>query len=35
MIPGLPSIDQAKQAMDNAKAVQGLLDNHYKQIEKY
>ena len=35
MIPGLPTIDQAKQAMDNAKAVQGLLDNHYKQIEKY
>ncbi|MBL4607823.1 MAG: hypothetical protein JKY01_08355 [Pseudomonadales bacterium] len=35
MIPGLPSIEQAKKAMDNAKAVQGLLDNHYKQIEKY
>ncbi len=35
IIPGLPTIDQAKKAMDNAKAVQGLLDNHYKQIEKY
>jgi hypothetical protein len=35
MIPGLPTIDQAKKAMDNAKAVQGLLDNHYKQIENY
>jgi len=33
MIPGIPTIDQAKKAMDNAKAVQGLLDNHYKQLE--
>ncbi|MBV1869909.1 MAG: DUF4124 domain-containing protein [Gammaproteobacteria bacterium] len=33
MIPGMPTIDQAKKAMENAKAVQGMLDNHYKQLE--
>lgn len=35
MIPGLPTIDQAKQAMDKAKAVQELLNQHYKDIEKH
>lgn len=33
MIPGMPTLDQAKKAMENAKAVQGMLDDHYKKLE--
>lgn len=35
LIPGLPTLEQAKKIMEDAKKVQGLSDQHAKELEKY
>lgn len=35
LIPGLPTLEQAKKVMEDARKVQGISDQHARELEKY